>query len=595
MKFAGRCGGQVVKALYASALTSIILATTPTVASALDITVGPVRVCDTCGGGLVGGTKINPEALNPAAPVLDALPLPPQAKHVLDEFEKGATNVQSAVEHVGDDLITASVKAGGDTLTTLTKASGDTIATLQKAGNDTVTTVNKAGSDVVATYEKGWRDTAEQAKRSFNDVVDAGKAVARFAEAQAKGEITELNDFARRAREGDVIGALWGAAVDPVKSSEKNFANAVQESAVLNAAAQAAATAYGGPAGAAAYAAWYTYRATGDANLALKAGVFSIVTSYAGGSVSNMPAGTAGEVLRKASVTGAVAGIAAAAAGGDEKAVKDAVLRSGGAVLVQGASDQLKAYSPNAENAIQTVQCISARDVDCLSNTTYVTDAKGKLLYDSDGQPRIDTAKLDPKQYVGQWTGIDPNSAEGKKNEIVTAISKIPQTQSIPIGHNNWVVSSTLGQSKTLEYNKPAVVLTYAGPTPPFYSTVQYKNASKTNLTHQVFIAFFDWGSDEITPEAENNILRLAAEHWKTIPSSSIVQVNGYADRSGLTQANQELSQRRVQNVIDALSKMGIPVGNMVVSARGENDNRVPTGSGAREPQNRRVEIIFDQ
>lgn len=104
-------GGQVVKALYA--LTSIILATTPTVASAFDITIGPVHVCDTCGGGVVGGTRINPDALNPASPVLNALPLPPQAKHLIDEFENGATNVESAVEHVGDDVITASVKAGG--------------------------------------------------------------------------------------------------------------------------------------------------------------------------------------------------------------------------------------------------------------------------------------------------------------------------------------------------------------------------------------------------------------------------------------------------------------------------------------------------
>jgi len=177
-----------------------------------------------------------------------------------------------------------------------------------------------------------------------------------------------------------------------------------------------------------------------------------------------MPAGTAGEVLKKAAVTGAVAGIAAAAAGGDEKSVTDAVLTSGGAVLVQGASDQLKAYSPKAENAIQTVQCISARDVYCLSNTTYAKDAKGKLLYDSDGRPRIDTAKLDPKQYIGQWTGIDPNSAEGKMNQIVTTISKIPQTQSIPIGRNNWVVTSTLGQSNTLEYKKPAIVLNEVDP-----------------------------------------------------------------------------------------------------------------------------------
>jgi outer membrane protein OmpA-like peptidoglycan-associated protein len=31
----------------------------------------------------------------------------------------------------------------------------------------------------------------------------------------------------------------------------------------------------------------------------------------------------------------------------------------------------------------------------------------------------------------------------------------------------------------------------------------------------------------------------------------------------------------------------------MAVSGRGENDNRVPTAPGVREPQNRRVEIVF--
>jgi hypothetical protein len=270
----------VVNAHYAAALISITLATSPT-ASAFDFQVGPLRVCDTCGDGVVGGTRIDPSAVNPASPLVKALPLPPQVKHVHDEFEEGATNVQKAVEQTGNDFIEVATKAGGDTLITLAKASGDTITTLRNAGNDTVTTVEKAGSDVVATYEKGWRDTAELTKRSFNDVVDAGKAVARFAEAQAKGHVIELNNAARRAREGKVIDALWGAAIEPAQSSEKNFAKAVQESTVLNAAAQAAATAYGGPAGAAAYAAWYTYRATGDANLALKAGAFSIVTSYA--------------------------------------------------------------------------------------------------------------------------------------------------------------------------------------------------------------------------------------------------------------------------------------------------------------------------
>jgi len=36
------------------------------------------------------------------------------------------------------------------------------------------------------------------------------------------------------------------------------------------------------------------------------------------------------------------------------------------------------------------IHCISAKDVDCLSNTTYARDAKGKILYDSNGKPRID-------------------------------------------------------------------------------------------------------------------------------------------------------------------------------------------------------------
>jgi hypothetical protein len=55
---------------------------------------------------------------------------------------------------------------------------------------------------------------------------------------------------------------------------------------------------------------------------------------------------------------------------------------------------------------------------------------------------------LDPKQYIGQWTGIDPKSVEGKKDQVVTAISEIPQTHAIPIDDNEWVFTWTLGKSK---------------------------------------------------------------------------------------------------------------------------------------------------
>jgi hypothetical protein len=76
-------------------------------------------------------------------------------------------------------------KAGDDIVKTTAKAGDDVVRTTVTAGNDTVVTVIKAGRDVAATYEKGWRDTATQTQQSFRDAVDAGKAVARFAEAQA--------------------------------------------------------------------------------------------------------------------------------------------------------------------------------------------------------------------------------------------------------------------------------------------------------------------------------------------------------------------------------------------------------------------------
>src|ERR1700757_2916104 len=108
---------------------------------------------------------------------------------------------------------------------------------------------------------------------------------------------------------------MWGLATEPAQSGEENFAKATQESEVINAAAGSAAAVYGGPAGAAAYAAWSTYRRTGNADMALRAGILAGGTSQLGSSVAKMPAGTTGEIIKKAAVAGAAGGISVAAAG----------------------------------------------------------------------------------------------------------------------------------------------------------------------------------------------------------------------------------------------------------------------------------------
>ena len=107
----------------------------------------------------------------------------------------------------------------------------------------------------------------------------------------------------------------------------------------------------------------------------------------------------------------------------------------------------------------------------------------------------------------------------------------------------------------------------------------------------QIFLVFFDWDRADITP-AGMEIIRQAANAYKA-GSSVRVQVTGYTDRSGSPGYNQRLSERRAQAVANALAQLGVPRNQMAVSGRGENDNRVPTAPGVREPQNRRVEIVF--
>ncbi len=108
---------------------------------------------------------------------------------------------------------------------------------------------------------------------------------------------------------------------------------------------------------------------------------------------------------------------------------------------------------------------------------------------------------------------------------------------------------------------------------------------------HQVYLVFFDWDRYNITPEGMQ-ILEAAANHWKAGGSVQI-QVTGYTDLSGPAGYNQRLSERRANAVAVALERLGVPRSDMVVAGRGMNDPRVPTALGVREPQNRRVEIVF--
>jgi len=445
---------------------------------------GVFNVICTCapkGGCILKNPIPNPTPIKiPGTTNYSPVPLPRPMQNVVDGFSKV---VSDQTEKLGADTLRTIRGAAGDSVSTLIKAKGDTITTIRKAGSDTVRTVERAGKDAVATYVKAWRDVSEQEKKTFHDAIDAEKAWVNYQKNELRSQRDAFDHAGTNLRNGKVIDAMWSLATEKPKASEKNFFQATQESTLINQAAASAAAIYGGPAGAAAYAAWHTYRATGDANLAFRAGIIAAATAEAGSSVAKMPSSTASELLKKSAMSGAAAGIATAAAGGDEKAIKDAFLKSAGTVLIQGGSEKAKSYSPKAVEVYNTIQCISARDIDCITNTTWARDAKGKVLYDKHGKPRIDTTKIDPKNYLGQWSSVDKNSPQGKALAFITDISKLPKSEAIPVLRGKWVLSWSLGKDHLIQYKKATVVLTYVGDKAPFISSATYGTFSEAKTT----------------------------------------------------------------------------------------------------------------
>ena len=131
----------------------------------------------------------------------------------------------------------------------------------------------------------------------------------------------------------------------------------------------------------------------------------------------------------------------------------------------------------------------------------------------------------------------------------------------------------------------PAYVEPVAAPTPPPPPPPPPAPISRT------YIVFFDLDKASISNEAMK-ILSQAAQDAKQGAAVGI-QVVGHADTSGTEKHNMALSNRRAQNVESALANMGINLNAINTMGKGESDLLVPTADGVREPQNRRVEIMY--
>jgi outer membrane protein OmpA-like peptidoglycan-associated protein len=107
----------------------------------------------------------------------------------------------------------------------------------------------------------------------------------------------------------------------------------------------------------------------------------------------------------------------------------------------------------------------------------------------------------------------------------------------------------------------------------------------------KTFLVFFDWDRADLTARGAG-IVRDAASYSQGNQYTRI-DVDGNTDTSGTPAYNQGLSERRARTVADELVRDGVPQNVISMHAYGDTHLLVPTGPGVREPQNRRVEIVF--
>lgn len=106
------------------------------------------------------------------------------------------------------------------------------------------------------------------------------------------------------------------------------------------------------------------------------------------------------------------------------------------------------------------------------------------------------------------------------------------------------------------------------------------------------YLVFFDFDKSSLTPSAIEIIKKANAEaHANT--SDVNFSITGHADRSGSDAYNMKLSQRRANAVKTELVSIDSGNKNIETTAKGESEPLVPTKDGVKEPQNRRVEIIY--
>jgi len=374
-------------------------------------------------------------------------------------------------------------KVAGDAV----REAGIGLANLEREGR-------RISGQIDKNVRKSGNDVGLQLKRSQKDIGDAVTAVYRFALHEAQEQPQVLQKAEKRFREGKFVDAIWHMATDPVQVTEQNAADAAMESSVLSTVGSVAASVYGGPAGAGAYAAWLTYHktcATGKCNpeLAMRVGLIA-----AAANAGNTAASQITEPVKRAAAMGAIAGVAVAASGGKPGDINEAIFRAGASVLIEEGYRSYVGRDLFAESkgAMGDPMCMTGTYLEvsaagaCPRPPEYMKNAKGEYrLLDSKGNfhevapDQLPSAPADWR-LIGNASSTPPGTPvvgvqtsslpvkdwtyEG--SPFMTTVAKVPGMNAMALFHDRWTVNWSMTSTAAIQGSIPiAMIMVYTGET----------------------------------------------------------------------------------------------------------------------------------
>ena len=158
----------------------------------------------------------------------------------------------------------------------------------------------------------------------------------------------------------------------------------------------------------------------------------------------------------------------------------------------------------------------------------------------------------------------------------------------VPLGFTSLVYNEPRMFGFSLKYRFNANTETPAEAAPYTPPPVQAPVAAAVAHSYMVF---FDFNKSDLTQDAVA-IVGQAAKNAGPAKATEIT-VTGHTDTVGSDAYNMRLSRRRAESVAAQLEKDGIPSSEIELVAKGKHDLLVPTKDGVKEPQNRRVTIVY--